>query len=232
MESPADPNECKCECRGRLHGSQAPELAPPKATPHRRPSRNVRRAAAITGTVTALATIGGITFEATAGGATGGTSLTVQVRLEVTDAVKALEALGFAGVVAPTPAPSTNCAASATGAVSQFLGRHPCKEYTSTRFTVHRQGAAARIVISWVMMPTTSLASRYKATADTPSTGNPPGGQGFNGHCYASGQNGAKVWTEQVRPIGQLAVTTERQLLQAAAPAKLSTSYRRRHCDG
>jgi hypothetical protein len=166
----------------------------------------------------------------TAGGAAGGSSLTVQVNLDITDAVKALETLGFAGVVAPTPAPGTNCAASATGAVRQFLGHHPCEEYTVTKLTIHKQGVAARVAISWVVMPTTALASQYKAKADSPHTGNPPGEQGFSGYCYASRQNGATVWAEQVRPVGNMPVTAEREVLQSAAPGKLSPAYLQQHC--
>jgi hypothetical protein len=79
-------------------------------------------------------------------------------------------------------------------------------------------------------MPTTALASQYKAKADTPHTGNPPGGRGFSGHCYASGQKGATVWAEQVRPAGHMPVMAEREVLQSAAPQKLSGAYMQQHC--
>jgi hypothetical protein len=45
-------------------------------------------------------------------------------------------------------------------------------------------------------MPTTTLASQYKARADKFGQGNPPGEpHAFTGLCYASGQNGATVWS-------------------------------------
>jgi hypothetical protein len=180
----------------------------------------------------ALATIGGLTFEATAGGAADESSLTVQVNVNVTDTVRALEALGFAGVVSPPSASSPNCAASATGSVRLFLIRHPCNAYAGRRLTIHRQGTAALVAISWVEMPTAALARQYKATADVPNTGNPPGERGFSGLCYASGQRGTKVWTEQVKPFGYVPVATERWILQAAAPRKLTAGYLLKHCVG
>ncbi len=81
-------------------------------------------------------------------------------------------------------------------------------------------------------MPTAALASQYKATADAPHTGNPPGERGFSGLCYASGQTGATVWTEQVRATEHMPVEIEREILQATAPRKPSAGYLQQHCIG
>ena len=82
-------------------------------------------------------------------------------------------------------------------------------------------------------MPTVALAAQYKGEADAPLNGNPPGESlAFNGLCYASGQNGATVWTEQVQSAGPLSIDVDRQILQDAAPGKLTAGYVLQHCIG
>jgi hypothetical protein len=156
----------------------------------------------------------------------------VQVKADLTGAIAALAGLSFGGthsITATNPSYGTACAAAATGKVKQFLTHHPCKEYASAHLTAHTHGDVAQVTISWVALPTTSLANQYKVTADTPQRGNPPGqSPTFNELCYASGQNGTVVWTEQVEPTGN--VSADRQTLQAAAPAKLSPAYLQQHC--
>jgi hypothetical protein len=92
---------------------------------------------------------------------------------------------------------------------------------------------AARIAISWVTMPSISLALQYKSMADAYGTGNPPepvGGPTFNGLCYASGLSGATVWTTQVQPIGHASVSIDRDILLYTAPGKISPRYVKKHC--
>lgn len=229
MESPADPRECECECGGRLHGSLAKRSAPPGAQPSRPRRRNA--GLAVAATVTAAITIGFVTVTLSTGSGPGDGGVSVQVDANLNQAVAGLLTLRFAGVRLG-PSYATDCAGSATGEVSQFLVRHPCKQYASTTLKVHRPGTAAQAVVSWVVMPTAALASQYKATADAPHTGNPPGERGFSGLCYASGQTGTTVWTEQVKPTGKMPVETEREILQATAPRKLSAGYLQQHCIG
>lgn len=183
--------------------------------------------------LTVAATIGFFTITGSLGGSASGGSdgLSVQVNADLRQAVALLTALGFRGT--PNPSYGAGCAGSATGGVGQFLARHPCKEYASATLTARKQGATAQVVISWVVMPDASLAGQYKAEADAPLNGNPPGESlGFDGRCYASGQDGATVWTEQVQPTGPLSVSAERQILQAAAPGKLTPGYLQQHCIG
>jgi hypothetical protein len=190
--------------------------------------------------VTVAVTIGFVAISGSFGGSAAGSAgnLSVQVKADLNEAVASLATLGFRGTRSansgmPSPSYGRACAASATGGVRQFLARHLCKEYASAMLTALRQGASAQVAISWVLMPTVALAAQYKAEADAPLSGNPPGESlAFSGLCYASGQNGATVWTEQVEPIGPLRINVERQILQAAAPGKLAAGYLRQHCVG
>ena len=95
---------------------------------------------------------------------------------------------------------------------------------------VRKQGTITRVAITWVVMPSVTLAKQYKAISDTYGQGNPPGQPptSFPGQCYASGQNGATVWAEQVQPTGNL--TADQQILQAAAPMRLSQDDLQQHC--
>ncbi|HLI75376.1 MAG TPA: hypothetical protein VKV02_00400 [Acidobacteriaceae bacterium] len=137
--------------------------------------------------------------------------------------------LGFHDVPGVSPSYSTDCTASATGEVKQFLIQHHCVKYAAVTLTARRQGVTAKVAISWVMMPTTSLAEQYQARTDQFGQGNPPGqALGFDGLCYASGPDGTTVWVEQIAPTGHRDV--DREILQATAPGKLSSGYLQQHC--
>jgi hypothetical protein len=156
----------------------------------------------------------------------------VQVKADLTQAIAALAKLGFPSTRSINSSYGTDCEKTASGGVKQFLTRHPCKEYASAILTARRQGTTARVAISWVVMPTANLAEQYEAKANVYGQGNPPGEppMTFNGHCYASHQNDATVWAEQVQPTGH--VNADREILQAAAPAKLTLDYLHKHCVG
>jgi hypothetical protein len=115
--------------------------------------------------------------------------------------------------------------------VKQFLIENPCKEYAVTLVKLHKQGIITQAAISWVVMTTPALNSQYKKLVDERFSGNPPGQSAdFNGLCYASGQDDDATWVAQVQPTGHIAV--DQQILQAIAPAKLSTNYLGIHCIG
>ncbi len=150
-------------------------------------------------------------------------------------AIAELAKLGFRiieSVDSSSASDSKACTRDSSGDVRQFLEQHPCKEYAVARMTVLRQGTTTQLVISWVVMPTPSLAEKYQEKADKSGKGNPPGQPRavFNGNCYASSRNGATVWAEQVKPTGNL--NADRAILQAAAPTKLPQSYLKVHCVG
>ncbi len=206
-----------------------PAYSSPPAGRHSGQAR-LAESAVVTATVGVVA----VTAVLTGGSGPGNhRSLSVEVKADLSHAIVALIALGYRSVI-PQPSPSRDCAASATGNVRQFLTRHSCKEYASTTLTAYKQEGGAQVAISWVVMPTTALAEQYKTEADTPGQGNPPEqSPNYNGLCYASGQDGATVWTEQLQPTGHLTVSADRKILQAAAPVKhLTTAYMQQHCVG
>jgi hypothetical protein len=224
--SPKDPKTCKCACGGRLHGSVW-------AVSSRQ--RKVRSAVAITVAVTVAGTVGGLAATGTfSAPSTGGSDLSVQVKVDLNKTIEALSSLGFGGRQISTSGTSdssyrTDCAERASGLVRQFLTHHPCKLYAAQAWTITRQDATTQVAFSWVEMPTTSLASQYKVEVDTYSTGNPPGvSPAFNGRCYASDQQGSTVWAVEVHPTGNVKV--DRALLQAAARKSFSPDYLRKHC--
>ncbi len=206
----------------RRRGRKAPPTAPPRRG---KAGLAIAAAATVTVTVTGLAITGYF-----GGSATGGSnSLSVQVKVDLNQAVAVLSALGFGGTRSASY--GTGCAGSGTGGVRHFLARHPCKEYASATLMAHRQGGTAQVAVDWVVMPTAALAGQYKAIADTKGQGNPPGESlAFNGLCYASGQDGPTVWTEQVQRTGHLSVNDDREILRAAAPGKLTPGYLQQHC--
>jgi hypothetical protein len=199
-----------------------------------------RNAGVGVGIVVLAVTIGFVTLAASLDSSAGGSggSLSVQVKADLNQAVASLAALGFRNARStssrtPSTSYGTDCAASSTGEVRRYLGRHPCKEYASAMLAARSHGATAQVAISWVVMPSVALAAQYKSEADAPRNGNPPGeSRAFNGRCHASGEDGATVWTEQVQPTGPLSVDAERQILRAAAPRKLTEGYLLRHCTG
>lgn len=202
---------------------------PNHAAPRPRKKRR-RLAIAITATVTITA--GAVTLTVTRDGSAGD-SVSAQANIDLKKAVADLGELGFAGNVprSGTSDSSQNCSQSSTGDVKQFLIENPCKEYAVTLAKIHKQGIVTQAVISWVVMTTPGLAVQYKNLVDERYKGNPPGQSAdFNGLCYASGKDNDATWVAQVQPTGRIAM--DQQILQAIAPAKLSTNYLGIHCIG
>lgn len=190
----------------------------------------------MTVTVTAAVTVGFLTFTGslplTGGAAAGGSeSASVEVSADLNKAVAALAVDGFHS--SRFVSPSKACAKNSTGSLRRFFVLHPCEYFLLVGLTAHGHGTTARIAISWVRMPSASLAAQYKNKADTYGTGNPPepaGKPSFNGRCYASGQGGAIVWIAQVQPVGYPSVSADRKILRDAAPGKLDPGYLQEHC--
>jgi hypothetical protein len=235
-------SECRCRCNKTLHGILAEpgpgDIPRERVAPNRkgRPrKKKARRATAIAAVVTVAGTVGGLTATGTFGSSSSGTGrLSAQVDIDLNDAISALSRLGFSGkLVSRSDGSGTSqtagCAESATGHVRQFLINYPCEQYASDIWSVTRQYSTTSVAFTWVEMPTTPLASRYKVVVDTYSTGNPPGvSSAFNGLCYASGQQGSIVWTVEVQPTGNPNV--DRTILQAATPQVLPSAYLTEHC--
>jgi hypothetical protein len=213
---------------------------PHQPQPPRR--RNIKLTLSLAAAGLAIAgTLVGVTVN---GSTAGGGSLTVQVRIDITRALAALAKLSLGKLPSASSARSvgiqpkasssnptygTDCAKTATKEVKQFLTSHSCKEYATALLTEHEQTMDAHVAMTWVVMPSTALATTYKSKADRYRYGNPPGEPpAFNGRCYASGQNGSTIWTEQVQPTGRPAV--DQAVLHASAPVNLSTEYLREHC--
>lgn len=235
--SPRDPKTCRCDCRGRDHGSawkpgtvDAPDV---RAVPSRK--RKVGRAVAFTVAFTVAGTVGGLAATGDFSASSNASSdLSVQVNVDLNRTIAALSSLGFGGRSISTSGDAgyshrTDCGEAATGRLQKFLTHHPCERYDAERWTITRQDATAQIAFSWVEMPTPSLASQYKVEVDTYGTGNPPGvSPAFNGRCYASDQQDSIVWTVEVRPTGNVKV--DQGILQDAAQKSLSPDYLRKHC--
>jgi hypothetical protein len=232
---------CTCKCHGAFHGSvlrssqRAVPMEDQAASPRR--TKTLRNAVVtVAVTVAATVTIGYLDLSGTlTRSAPGGYNLSVQVKVDLNKALGALAAvLGLRSTQRPgssTSGPNyyPDCAHNATGGVQHFLNLHHCKQFATATRTVAKTGTTAQVAFSWVEMPTSSLASQYKATVDTPNTGNPPGVPlTFNGFCYASGQQGATVWSVLVKPTGH--VNVDREILQVAAREKFTPSYLRQHC--
>jgi hypothetical protein len=242
-ESPSPKSECKCRCNKTLHGILAgtrPEDIPrdwevPDFQEKEPRKKKARRVAAVAAVVTVTGTVGGLTATGTFSSPSDGSSgLSVQTNVDLNKAISALSGLGFGGKLVSSVGTSgtsdpTTCAENATGQVREFLTHYPCEQYAADTWAITRQGSTTNVVFAWVEMPTTPLASRYKAVVDTYGTGNPPGvSSAFNGRCYASGQQGSTVWTVEVQPTGNLNV--DRTILQAAAQQELSLAYLAKHC--
>lgn len=215
------------------HPPSPPRAYSPPPSPGPPPSRRRKRhklAMAITVTVALGAGAATIDISTSGKPASASTSITVQANLNLKPVVTELLRLGFAGTSIAQPTGSdSGCAQDASGDVKQFLTLHPCKDSALSSITMHKQGISTQAVVSWVVMPTITLASQYKSIADEPGKGNPPGESAvFTGLCYASGQSGDTVWAAQVLPTGDLAA--DRQILQAIAPVTLSKSYLKAHC--
>ncbi len=238
-----DPRTCRCECNGSLHGSawlpntlRAPEgrHSPPVQREVRSRQKNVRRIA-VAATVAVTATVGGFTLTSTFDSSAGATShLSTQVNVDLKGTITTLASLGFGVKDASSPGTpgflySADCSKSSTGLVAKFFASHPCQQYIAETWTITRQDTITLVAFSWVEMTTATLASKYKAVVDAFGTGNPPGvSSEFNGFCYASDQQGATVWTVEVKPTGKAEV--DQGILQDAVKGDLSQGYLKKHC--
>lgn len=240
-DSVEPPEGCKCKCKRRYHGTgiyDIPDVSPdnshaPAASSRRRKGR---RALAIT---LAVSVAGGAAVGLTASGtfsasSAGGSDLSVKVNVDLSRTIAALSSLGFGGRQVSTSGAAgsrrlTECAGNATGQVRQFLAHHRCERYQAQTWLITRRGTAAQVALSWVEMPTASLARQYKGVVDKYGTGNPPGlSPAFDGRCYASNQQGSTVQTVEVQATGNL--KADRDILRAAAPWRISSDYLQIHC--
>ena len=235
-----DPSTCECECGGSLHGSAwVPTAGGPSRAREVPPrQRKVRRAIGFVLTVAVAGTVGGLAINGNFSSSSdddASSAISVQVSVDINKTISELSSLGFGGKRTSTAATSassysTDCSQNATGLVKEFLTQHPCKQYTVETWTVTQQDKTTQVAFSWVEMPTTSLASQYKAEVDTYKTGNPPGVSPatFNGKCYASKQQDSTVWAVEVNPTKDIKFNQE--ILQAAAQESLSPAYLKIHC--
>lgn len=232
--------DCRCACDGTFHGSALPGPIPRSTTSEirpasPRPSKPLRNAA-LTLAAAAAITVGPLAatgvFDTSA---TGGSEFSVQVQVDLNKAASALAAVlelrstqdlksKTSGLIY-----NSDCANNTTGEVKHFLTLNHCKQYATVTRTFAKHGTTVQVAFTWVEMPTAALARMYKTTVDMPRTGNPPGvSLAFNGFCYASGQQGATVWTVLLKPTGH--VNVDREILQVAARRKLALSYLQQHC--
>jgi len=137
---------------------------------------------------------------------------TLNVQTNFNQAAAALVASRFAGYIAR--AFDDNCAAHSYGEVQDFFRSNPCK-WLARAYIVLNQNKqdSVLVAISWVDMPTSSLALEYKHLVDTPGTGNitelsresgPYRNVVFTGNNYLSGIIGTAVWNVQVQPVGSV----------------------------
>jgi hypothetical protein len=241
-ESDAPKNECECRCGGALHGILAitsnEEASRPWEAPNpppMRPRRSKSKKAAAAAVLTVTGTLGGLTATGTFNSSASASSgLSVNVTADLNKAIGSLAGIGFGGKLLSSTGTlannnSTDCAGTASGQVKTLLTHYPCKQYASDTWAITRQGSTTDVAFSWVEMPTTALAIRYKSIVDKFDTGNPPGvSPAFDGLCYASGQQDATVWTVEIQPTGN--VSSDRETLQAATPAGLPSPYLAKHC--
>lgn len=233
------PSTCRCECGGRLHGLAWAGETPDHSDARRVASRQkkVRRAIAVAITITAAAVTVSLTVTGSPVASENvSSSLSVQVKVDLSNAISGLSSAGFGGKILSSSASSdpshrTDCAGSASGQVKEFLSEHHCKQYTAQTWAITAQDRTTEIGFSWVEMPSASLASHYKMVVDTYRTGNPPGvpPAAFDGRCYSSDQKGPTVWAIEVQPTGN--VEFDQGVLQAAARESLSQEYLHEHCN-
>jgi len=133
-----------------------------------------------------------------------------------------LSASGYGGYYL-VPEFDSNCASHSYGKVQDFFRSNPCKWLARAYIVVreHNQGLAL-VAISWVDMPTLSLAMEYKHMVDAPGTGNitelsresgPYRNVIFNGNDYLSGIIGTAVWNVQVQPIDSASADVLKKIL-------------------
>lgn len=234
-------SDCECSCGGRLHGTRARPPTPASApgaprstTTPRRGKRKHRATVAAAITITIVGTTASLTASGTFDSSSGSDrSLAIQVNVDLNRVISALSAEGFGGKQlslsgASNPIPE-NCADNSTKEIKKFFIQHPCKNYSSSTWTIYRHHTTAQVAFSWVEMPTIPLAEQYKTKVDMYRTGNPPGVPStFDGRCYASHQQGPTVWTAEVQTTGNVHV--DQGILQAAVQESLSSGYLRVHC--
>jgi transposase-like protein len=244
--SKADPKgHCECECGGVFHGSTrrsaAKRATPTPSEPQPVPQQSSTTLRRVTLAIAAVATvtIGPFVVHGSFdSSAPAGDDLKVQVSVDLNKALSALDSiLRFRTLTGPSsgatgPSVHKDCAMNATYKVKGFLKLNHCNQYASATRTITRQGTTTQVVFSWVEMPSDALAASYKQLVDWPGTGNPPGASlAFDGSCYASGLRKASlstVWTVLVHPTGNVKV--DREILQVAAPQKLTPGYLGKHC--
>lgn len=133
----------------------------------------------------------------------------------------ALSASGYGGYLAPEA--DDNCASHSYGQVQLFFRSNPCRWLVRSYIVVRiNKQDLALVAISWVDMPTSSMAEKYKHLVDTPGTGNitelsrdsgPYKDIQFTGKYYLSGIVGTAVWNVQVQPVGAVATNVLKEIL-------------------
>ena len=145
--------------------------------------------------------------------------LSVQASLKGTEAT--LTASGFGGYL--VPGFDENCSSHSYGKIQSFFRSHPCRWLARAYIVLNvPKQDAMLIAISWVDMPTSSLAEQYKHLMDKPGTGSvtelsrETGSYqniAFTENYHLSGIIGTIVWNVQVQPIGSVAISVINKVL-------------------
>jgi hypothetical protein len=148
------------------------------------------------------------------------------VNVSITDFKSTLNALltGGSRHIDYAGEPGSDCAAHSYGLVKSFFRDNPCVWLTRTYLAVHESSLGEVIVaISWVGMPNSLLADKYKELVDASGTGNvtelsrdtgPYRAIKFDGKYYASGiKYSSVVWNVQVQPVGVVPAAVVRGIL-------------------
>ncbi|MDN3356725.1 hypothetical protein [Actinomadura sp. DC4] len=117
-----------------------------------------------------------------------------------------LAAAGYRTVLAKKL--DTECAANSYGRVRAFFRRHPCDWLARAYLQIGE--SEILVAISWVGMPSASLAGEYKHLIDTPGAGGVTELSravklyrylDYASSAHTSGNGGTAVWNVQVRPV-------------------------------
>lgn len=187
----------------------------------RNPSRTKAKRIALSITINIAIGVGGVFAGATISGSSSGAgadakppSLEVSIA-DFNQTAAVLLASGYKSVNFALESDSNHCAAHSYDLVNGFFQSNSCKWLVRSYLAVHagNQGLAL-VAISWVGMPSPSLATKYKLLVDKGGTGNirelsrdtgPYRSVKFSGDDYASGIiDGSTVWNVQVQPIGSI----------------------------